>query len=55
MNENRVPTCGSVISSMNYDVRLRRHQWFMRNKIKLAIGSFGLLVALATIAVIALI
>ena len=53
MNENRVPTCGSVISSMDYDIKLKRHCWFRKNKTKLALGGLVILAGILTIAVIA--
>lgn len=55
MNENRVPTYGAFVSSMDYDVKLKRHLWFRRNKAKLMVGGIVLLVAAITVAVISLI
>ena len=31
MNENKVPTYGAVISSMDYDVKLKRRLWFRKH------------------------
>lgn len=51
MNENRVPTYGAVVSSMDYDIKLRRRQWFKHNKAILIVGSVMLALA-TTVAVI---
>ena len=54
-SQNKIPTYGDIITSMDYDSRLKRHQWFRRNKTKLMIGCAVLLLAAVTFAVIALI
>ncbi len=55
MNENKVPTYGAFVSSMDYDAKLRRHQWFRRNKTKLMAGGVVLLATVVIVAVISLI
>ncbi len=39
MNENRVPTYGAVVSSMDYEAKIRRRLWLKKNKAVLIIGS----------------
>ncbi len=48
-SENRVPTYGAVVSSMDYDIRLKRRQWFKKHKSKLILGCAVLLVAAAIV------
>ncbi len=55
MNENRVPTYGAVVSSIDYELKLKRHRWFKKHGAKLAIGALALLAAAATFAVLTLI
>lgn len=55
MNENKVPTYGAFVSSMDYDVKLRRHQWLRKNKTKLMLGGVVFLAAAVMVAVISLI
>lgn len=31
----RVPTYGSVVTSLQYDAKIRRHDWFLKHKKKL--------------------
>ncbi|MBQ3182534.1 MAG: hypothetical protein IJB57_02590 [Clostridia bacterium] len=50
MNENRVPTYGAVVSSMDYDIKIRRRQWLKKNKTTLIVGSA--LILLATLAAV---
>jgi len=55
MNDNRVPTYGAVLSSMDYDIKLRRRQWFKRNKTTLIVGSAMLILAVLAAVIITLV
>ena len=55
MNENRVPTYGAVVSSMDYDIKIRRRQWLKKNKNNLIVGSVLLLLATLAAVIITLI
>lgn len=50
MNENRVPTYGAIVSSMDYDIKIKRRQWLKHNKAVIIIGS--VMLALATTAAV---
>ena len=55
MNENRVPTYGDIVTSMDYDAKLKRHQWFKRNKARLMAGGIVVLAAALMVAILTLI
>ncbi|MBR6513991.1 MAG: hypothetical protein IKT46_04060 [Clostridia bacterium] len=50
MNENKVPTYGAVVSSIDYDTKLRRRLWFKKHGTKL-FAACGAAVATALIIV----
>lgn len=55
MNENRVPTYGAVVSSIDYEMKLKRHRWFKKYGAKLAIGAMLFVAAIVTLTVLTLI
>ncbi|MBR4881539.1 MAG: hypothetical protein IKU19_06365 [Clostridia bacterium] len=55
MNENRVPTYGAVMTSIDYEIKIKRRQWFKKNKAVLIVGSALLLLATVGAVIITLI
>ncbi len=55
MNQNRVPTYGAIVSSMDYDIKIRRRQWFKKNKTTLIVGSAMVFLATLVAVIITLI
>ena len=55
MNENRVPTYGAAVSSIDYEMRLKRRRWFKKHGAKLVIAALALLVAAVTFTVLTII
>lgn len=49
MNENKVPTYGAVVSSIDYDIKIKRRQWFKKHKTKLLVGCAALFVVVAIV------
>ena len=50
MNENRVPTYGAVVSSMDYDIKIKRRQWIKKHKAVLIAGcAMAVLAAFAAV------
>ncbi|MBQ4562401.1 MAG: hypothetical protein IJA55_08760 [Clostridia bacterium] len=55
MNENRVPTYGAVVSSMDYDLKLKRRKWLKNNKTSLIVGSVLLVLVILAVMLFVLI
>ena len=50
-SENRVPTYGAVVSSIDYDKCIKRRQWLKKHKSKLLVGCAALMVIAIIVAV----
>ena len=51
----RAPTYGSVVTSLQYDAKIKRHDWYVKHKRKLIAATLVTVAAIAAIAVALLI